>query len=37
MALLELLKRAEVKCRQEDAFGEIWIYKAIPTETDNET
>ncbi len=27
MALLELIKRAQIKCRQETAFGEIWIYR----------
>jgi segregation and condensation protein A len=26
MALLELLKRCEIKCRQEGPFGEIWVY-----------
>ncbi len=28
MALLELIKLAKVKARQEDAFGSIWIYRA---------
>jgi segregation and condensation protein A len=34
MALLELIKRALIRCRQETAFGEIWIYrrKDEPTE-----
>lgn len=27
MALLELMKRAMVRCRQETAFGEIWVYR----------
>jgi segregation and condensation protein A len=27
MALLELMKRAMVRCRQEAAFGEIWVYR----------
>ena len=27
MAVLELMKRAFIKCRQEGAFGEIWIYR----------
>lgn len=35
IALLELLKRAEVKCRQEGAFGEIWIYKANPSQMED--
>ena len=26
IALLELIKRSEISCRQEGAFGEIWIY-----------
>jgi segregation and condensation protein A len=26
MALLELIKRSEIKCRQSDAHGDIWIY-----------
>jgi chromatin segregation and condensation protein Rec8/ScpA/Scc1 (kleisin family) len=33
MALLELLKRSEISCRQEGAFGEIWIY-AVNTPSD---
>lgn len=28
IALLELMKRSQVKARQENAFGEIWIYKS---------
>ncbi len=26
MAILELMKRARIRCRQERAFGEIWLY-----------
>jgi segregation and condensation protein A len=26
MAILELMKRALIRCRQERAFGEIWLY-----------
>lgn len=32
MALLELMKRLVVKSRQEGQFGEIWIYKAPPSD-----
>jgi segregation and condensation protein A len=34
MALLELIKRAVVRSRQEGAFGEIWIYRAEPPMND---
>ena len=27
MAILELMKMASIKCKQEGAFGEIWIYR----------
>lgn len=27
MALLELMKRAMIRCWQESAFGEIWVYR----------
>ncbi|NIM19772.1 MAG: segregation/condensation protein A [Candidatus Latescibacteria bacterium] len=34
MALLELIKLAKVKARQEGAFGSIWIYRAAGFEND---
>ncbi len=33
IAILELVKRAFVKCRQEVSFNEIWIYQADPDES----
>lgn len=30
MAILELMKRLAIKARQEDSFGEIWIYPGEP-------
>lgn len=37
MAILELMKRAFIKCRQEGAFGEIWIYRREDRPTAGET
>jgi segregation and condensation protein A len=34
IALLELMKRAFIKCKQEGSFGEIWIYRADPDESE---
>lgn len=34
MALLELIKLAKVKSRQEDAFGSIWLYRGDAFELD---
>ncbi|MCZ6766541.1 MAG: segregation/condensation protein A [bacterium] len=36
MALLELMRRLVVKSRQEGPFGEIWIYKAPPSDDELE-
>jgi segregation and condensation protein A len=37
IALLELVKRAQVKCSQESGFTEIWIYRADVAEVGEET
>lgn len=37
IALLELLKRVVITVRQEDAFGEIWIYRAAENQADEPT
>ena len=37
IAILELMKRAFIKCRQEGAFGEIWIYRREDRPTAGET
>jgi segregation and condensation protein A len=29
MALLELMKRAAIRCMQEKTFGEIWVYRRV--------
>ena len=36
IAVLELMKRAHIKCKQEGAFKEIWIYRTDPPEDDDE-
>ncbi|MEJ2720628.1 MAG: segregation/condensation protein A [bacterium] len=39
MAVLEMLKRSEIRCRQEKAFGEIWMYRVdkAPDDTEDAT
>jgi chromatin segregation and condensation protein Rec8/ScpA/Scc1 (kleisin family) len=34
IAVLELIKRTFIKCKQEGSFNEIWIYRADPEETE---
>jgi segregation and condensation protein A len=36
IAVLELMKRGYIKCKQEGAFKEIWIYRVDPPEDDDE-
>lgn len=36
MAILELMKRAVIRCVQDGAFGEIWIYRRDDSPTEEE-